>query len=185
MSLKAQGLTIAPKLATGDGSLDFWAALQEVFPETEQQRCTVHKTANVLDKLPKSVQPQAKRMLHEIWQAPTLSEADKAFDLFLKTFEGKYSKATDCLQKDRDSLLTYYDFPAANWCHIRTTNPIESTFATIRLRHKKTCGCGSAKASLTMLFKLAQSAEKGWQKLRGHDHFPALLQGKKFIDGRS
>lgn len=185
LNLKARGLNVAPKLAVGDGSLGFWAALRKVFPGTEEQRCTVHKTANVLDKLPRTVQPQAKRMLHEIWQAPTLSEANKAFDLFVKTYEDKYAKATDCLSADRESLLTYYHFPAANWCHIRTTNPIESTFATIRLRHKKTRGCGSAKASLTMLFKLAQSAEKGWRKLRGHDHFPALLQGKKFIDGLS
>ncbi|WP_339745384.1 IS256 family transposase [uncultured Rubinisphaera sp.] len=183
LELKQRGLATAPKLAIGDGALGFWSALREVFPETRTQRCTVHKTANVLNQLPKKIQPQAKGMLHEIWNSPTKADADKAFDLFVKTFQSKYHKATDCLEKDREELLTYYDFPAENWCHIRTTNPIESTFATIRLRHKKTRGCGSAMASLTMMFKLAQSASKNWRRLRGHDHFPELLRGVKFIDG--
>ena len=168
---------------TGDGALGFWKALREVFPETREQRCTVHKTANILNKLPKSIQPQAKRVLHDIWQAPARAEADKAFDLFLDTFEAKYLQAATCLEKDRTELLAFYDFPAENWCHIRTTNPIESTFATIRLRQRKTRGCGSAKASLTMMFKLAQSASKGWRKLRGHQHIPDLLRGVRFIDG--
>ena len=183
LSLKARGLMHAPELAVGDGALGFWKALQQVFPGTRIQRCTVHKTANVLNKVPKSVQPQMKRMLHDIWNAPTKEEAGKAFDLFEKTFDAKYQAAVQCLSKDRDVLLTFYDFPAENWCHIRTTNPIESTFATIRLRHRKTKGNGSAKASVTMMFKLAQSASKGWRKLRGHHHIPDLIQGVKFIDG--
>ena len=183
LSLKSRGLMHAPELAIGDGALGFWKALEQVFPGTRNQRCTVHKTANVLNKVPKSVQPQMKRMLHDIWNAPTKNEAGKAFDLFERTFEAKYEVAVQCLSKDRDVLLTFFDFPAENWCHIRTTNPIESTFATIRLRHRKTKGNGTAKASLTMMFKLAQSAEKGWRKLRGHHHIPDLIQGVKFIDG--
>lgn len=183
LNLKARGLRHDPLLAIGDGALGFWKALDQVFPTTRVQRCTVHKTANVLDKLPKSVQPQAKRMLHSIWDAPTKEEANNAFDLFINTFEAKHSSAVECLRKDRDVLLTFYDFPAENWCHIRTTNPIESTFATIRLRHRKTKNNGSAKASLVMIFKLAQSAEKGWRKLRGHQHIPELIKGIRFIDG--
>jgi transposase-like protein len=183
LSLKARGLMHAPELAIGDGALGFWKALEQVFPGTRIQRCTVHKTANVLNKLPKSIQPQAKRMLHDIWKAPTKDEGGKAFDLFEKTFEAKYEECVKCLKKDRDVLLTFFDFPAENWCHIRTTNPIESTFATIRLRHRKTKGNGSATASLTMMFKLAQSASKGWRKLRGHHHIPDLIRGVKFIDG--
>ena len=147
LNLKSRGLEEAPELAIGDGALGFWKALRQVFPATREQRCTVHKTANVLNKLPKSLQPQAKRLLHDIWQAPSRAEANKAFDLFLNTFEAKYLQATECRAKDRDELLAFYDFPAENWCHIRTTNPIESTFATIRLRQRKTRGCGSAKAS--------------------------------------
>ena len=185
LSLKARGLMHAPELAIGDGALGFWKALEQVFPGTRIQRCTVHKTANVLNSLPKSIQPQAKRMLHDIWKAGTKDAAEQAFDLFVRTFEAKYEKSVKCLKKDRDVLLTFFDFPAENWCHIRTTNPIESTFATIRLRHRKTKGNGSAKASLTMMFKLAQSASKGWRKLSGHQHIPDLLRGIKFIDGVS
>ena len=183
LDLKARGLRFDPLLAIGDGALGFWKALEKVFPTTRVQRCTVHKTANVLDKMPKSVQPQAKRMLHSIWDAPKKEEALKAFDLFINTFEAKHSTAVECLRKDRDLLLTFYDFPAENWCHIRTTNPIESTFATIRLRHRRTKNNGSAKASLVMIFKLAQSAAKGWRKLRGHQHIPELMRGIRFIDG--
>ena len=185
LSLKSIGLMYAPELAIGDGALGFWKALEKVFPETRVQRCTVHKTANILNKVPKSVQPQMKRMLHDIWDAPTKDAADQAFDLFKDTFHAKYESAVRCLVKDRDKLLTFYDFPADNWCHIRTTNPIESTFATIRLRHRKTKGNGSARASVTMMFKLAQSASKKWRKLRGHHHIPELLRGVKFIDGVS
>lgn len=183
LDLHNRGLAHAPMLAIGDGALGFWKALKQVFPSTRTQRCTVHKTANVLNKVPRSMQPQMKRMLNEIWQAPTKEAAETAFDLFEKTFDAKYEAAVKCLSKDRDCLLTFFDFPAENWCHIRTTNPIESTFATIRLRHRKTKGNGSAKASVTMMFKLAQSASKGWRKLRGHQHIPDLIRGVRFIDG--
>lgn len=183
LDLQMRGLTYAPLLAIGDGAMGFWKALRKVFPSTRTQRCTVHKTANVLNKVPKSVQPQVKRMLNEIWQAPTKEAAETAFDLFEKTFDTKYHAAVKCLSKDRDCLLTFFDFPAENWCHIRTTNPIESTFATIRLRHRKTKGNGTPKASVTMMFKLAQSGEKKWRKLRGHQHIPDLIQGVKFING--
>lgn len=185
LGLKSRGLMHAPELAIGDGALGFWKALEKVFPGTRVQRCTVHKTANILNKVPKSVQPQMKRMLHDIWDAPTKEAAEKAFDLFKETFDAKYEAAVHCLVKDRDRLLTFYDFPAENWCHIRTTNPIESTFATIRLRHRKTKGNGTAKASVTMMFKLAQSASKKWRKLRGHHHIPELIRGVKFVDGVS
>ena len=183
LSLKSRGLKHAPELAIGDGALGFWKALEKVFPGTRLQRCTVHKTANILNKVAKSVQPQMKRMLHDIWDAPTKKTAEKAFELFETTFEAKYEAAVQCLRKDRDRLLTFYDFPAENWCHIRTTNPIESTFATIRLRHRKTKGNGTAKASVTMMFKLAQSASKKWRRLRGHHHISDLIRGVRFVDG--
>ena len=183
LSLKSRGLKHAPELAIGDGALGFWKALEMVFPGTRLQRCTVHKTANILNKVAKSVQPQMKRMLHDIWDAPTKKTAEKAFELFETTFEAKYEAAVQCLRKDRDRLLTFYDFPAENWCHIRTTNPIESTFATIRLRHRKTKGNGTAKASVTMMFKLAQSASKKWRRLRGHHHISDLIRGVRFVDG--
>jgi transposase-like protein len=151
--LKARGLTVDPKLAVADGALGFWSAARKVWPTTREQRCWVHKTANVLNKLPKSVQPRAKGMLHEIWQAETRAAAEEAFDLFVTTFEAKYPKAVACLTKDRDVLLAFYDFPAEHWIHLRTTNPIESTFATVRLRHRRTKGSGSRVACLTMVFK--------------------------------
>ena len=185
LGLKSRGLKHAPELAIGDGALGFWNALEKVFPGTRIQRCTVHKTANILNRVAKSVQPQMKRMLHDIWGAPTKKTAEKAFELFEKTFEAKYEAAVQCLRKDRDRLLTFYDFPAENWCHIRTTNPVESTFATIRLRHRKTKGNGTAKASVTMMFKLAQSASKKWRRLRGHHHIPDLIRGVRFVDGIS
>jgi len=139
-------LKIAPDLAVGDGALGFWTALRKVYPKTREQRCWVHKTANVLDKMPKKVQPSAKRMLHEIWMAETKADAEKAFNAFMETFQAKYPKAVTCLEKDRDVLLAFYDFPAEHWRHIRTTNPIESTFATVRLRTRKTKGSGSRPA---------------------------------------
>ena len=143
----------------------------------------MHKTANVLDKLPKSLQPEAKDKLHDIWMAPSRDQANKAFDLFIQTYQAKYPKATECLAKDRDELLTFYDFPAEHWVHIRTTNPIESTFATVRLRHKRTKGNGSRKACLAMVCKLAQSAEQRWRKLNGSDRIPDVIAGIVFIDG--
>jgi transposase-like protein len=183
LDLKARGLAEAPKLAVGDGALGFWAALRKVFGETREQRCWVHKTANVLNELPKGKQGKAKKMLHEIWMAETKAEAERAFDLFIETYEAKYPRATACLAKDRDVLLTFYDFPAEHWMHIRTTNPIESTFATVRLRTHRTKGCGSRIACLTMVFKLAQSAEQTWRALNGSVLLEDVIRGVQFVDG--
>jgi putative transposase len=183
LDVKSRGLDVDPKLATGDGALGFWKALREVWPATREQRCWVHKMANVLDKLPKRLQPAAKEKLHEIWMADTREHAHKAFDLFLDIYQAKYPKATECLAKDRDVLLTFYDFPAEHWIHLRTTNPIESTFATVRHRHRKTKGSGSRLACLTMVFKLMESASKRWRQLNGSKIIPDVIQGIKFIDG--
>jgi len=183
IDLKQRGLTLAPQLATGDGALGFWAALRKVYPETREQRCWVHKTANVLNKMPRSVQPRAKADLHEIWMAETRASANQAFDAFLAKYQAKYEEACACLLKDREALLAFYDFPAEHWKHLRTTNPIESTFATIRLRHRRTKGSGTRKTSLAMMFKLAQAAQKGWRRLNGHEHLVTLLQGRVFVDG--
>ena len=183
LDLKARGLQEAPMLAVGDGALGFWAALRKVFNETREQRCWVHKTANVLNNLPKGKQGKAKSMLHDIWMAETRADAEAAFALFLETYETKYPKATACLAKDREVLLTFYDFPAEHWAHIRTTNPIESTFATVRLRTARTKGCGSRVATLTMVFKLAQSAEQHWRALNGCALIADLMMGIQFIDG--
>jgi putative transposase len=183
LDVKRRGLTAEPKLAVGDGALGFWKALREVFPNTKEQRCWVHKTANVLDKLPKGSQPKAKGMLHDVWQAETREKALQALDAFVEDYQAKYPKAVECLAKDRDELLTFYDFPAEHWRHLRTTNPIESTFATIRLRHKRTKGCGSRTASLTMMFKLAESASRGWRALNGSRLLPNVLQGIPFQNG--
>jgi transposase-like protein len=181
--LQARGLTTAPKLAVADGALGFWAAARKLWPTTREQRCWVHKTENVLNKMPKSIQPKAKAMLHEIWQAATKADAETAFGLFVETFEAKYPKAAACLAKDRDVLLTFYDFPAEHWSHVRTTNPIESTFATVRLRHRRTKGSGSRTACLTMVFKLTQAAEKRWRRLNGSALLPEVIRGVTFIDG--
>lgn len=183
LGLKHRGLTIEPKLAIADGALGFWAAVRKIYPEICEQRCWVHKTANVLNKMPRSVQPKAKGDLHEIWQAETRAEAITAFDHFLEKYQAKYSAACECLSKDRDVLLTFYDFPAEHWAHLRTTNPIESTFATIRLRHRRTKGNGTRRTSLAMMFKLAQSAEKRWRRLNGHQQIVHLLTGRTFQDG--
>jgi len=183
LDLKARGMTIDPKLAIADGALGFWQACRKVWPSTREQRCWVHKTANVLNKLPKSLQSEAKDKLHDIWMAPGRDEANKAFDLFIKTYQAKYPDAAVCLEKDRDELLTFYDFPAEHWKHIRTTNPIESTFATVRLRHKRTKGSGSRKASLAMVYKLATCAEKRWRKLNASEHIPDVIAGVRFNDG--
>jgi len=182
-ALKARGLTQGPKLAVGDGALGFWAALEEVFPEAREQRCWVHKTANVLDKLPKRVQPHAKTLLHEMYLAPTKADASKAFERFIREYEAKYPKAAECLRKDRDVLFTFYDFPAEHWAHLRTSNPIESTFATVRHRTRQTKGCGSRLATLTMVFKLATQAEKHWRRLNGYELLSKVIQGVKFTDG--
>lgn len=183
LGLKHRGLTMAPKVAVADGALGFWAAARKTFPEMREQRCWVHKTANVLNNLPKSVQTKARSDLHNIWQAETREAANKAFDHFLEKYRAKYPKACETLNKDRDVLLTFYDFPAEHWAHLRTTNPIESTFATIRLRHRRTKGNGTRRTSLAMMFKLAESASKKWRRLRGYDQIPLVIQGKQFVDG--
>jgi transposase-like protein len=183
LDVKARGLVVDPKLATGDGALGFWKALDQVYPTTRAQRCWVHKTANVLDKMPKRIQPGAKDALHQIWMAETKKDALAAWELFLATYQAKYLKACECLSKDREELLTFYDFPAEHWKHLRTTNPIESTFATVRLRHRRTKGSGSRTACLTMVFKLMQSAAKRWRLLNGSQLLYDVIQGVQFIDG--
>lgn len=183
LDLKSRGMAEPPKLATGDGSLGFWLALAKVFPSTCQQRCWVHKTANVLDKLPRSQHAQAKANLHEIWMSATKEDAIKAFDRFIATYGVKWPRATECLEKDRAELLAFYDFPAEHWGHLRTSNPIESTFATVRLRTYRTKGPGSRMAGLAMAFKLAQKAEKGWRKLNGSAKLQELIDGIVFVDG--
>lgn len=181
--LKTRGLTVGPRLAVGDGALGFWAALEETYAETRHQRCWFHKTGNVLNALPKSLQGRAKADLQAIWMAPTRREAHQAFDRFLATYQGKYPKATDKLLKDRDALLAFYDFPAEHWQHLRTTNPIESTFATVRHRTTRAKNCLSRSTFLGMAFKLVQEAEKSWRRIRGAKHITALLQGVIFEDG--
>jgi transposase-like protein len=183
LDVQARGLTVAPQLAIGDGALGFWKAVRQIWSDVHEQRCWVHKTANVLDKLPKSVQPKAKGMLHEIYLAPSRAEADKAFDLFLRTYEAKYPKATECLEKDRGVLLAFYDFPAEHWLHIRTTNVIESVFATVRLRTEKTKGSGTRQACLTMVFKLMESASRRWRALNGATLLGEVIKGVVFVDG--
>jgi len=183
LDLKARGLTDAPRLAIGDGALGFWCALQKVFPATRHQRCWVHKTANILNKLPKHQQPKAKEMLHDIWMAGTREEAFKAFDRFIAVHEAKWPKAAECLVKDKDELLAFYNFPAEHWSHLRTSNPIESTFATVKLRTRRTKGPGSREAGLAMVFKLAHKAESGWRKLNGSALLSDVVMGITFIDG--
>jgi putative transposase len=183
LDVKARGLEAEPHLAIGDGALGFWKAMRQVWDTTKEQRCWVHKMANVLDKLPKGSQPKAKRMLHDIYQAEGKADAEKAFDLFVETYRAKYPQATECLVKDREVLLTFYAFPAEHWIHIRTTNPIESVFATVRLRHDKTKGSGSRAACLTMVFKLMESASKKWRALNGSTLLPEVVRGTVFIDG--
>ena len=181
-NLKSRGMN-QPKLAIGDGALGFWKALQAVFGETQAQRCWVHKMTNILNKMPKGIQGKAKQPLQDIWIAEVKADAEAAFDLFLKTYQNKYPKACECLEKDREQMLAFYDFPAEHWVHIRTSNPIESTFATVRLRTAKTRSCVSRTTILTMVFRLGLSAEKGWRKLRGFRRLADVINGVKFIDG--
>jgi len=183
LDLKRRGLGDPPKIAVGDGALGFWKALAQVYPSTRPQRCWVHKTRNVLNKLPKSVQAHAKQHLHQIWMAPTRAEAEDAFDYFTQAYDAKYPKAAECLTKDREELLTFYDFPAEHWRHLRTTNPIESTFATIRLRTAKTRGCLSRNTALTMVFKLAICAQSHWRRLNGSELLNDVVGGLTFRDG--
>jgi transposase-like protein len=183
LDLKRRGLAMAPELAVADGALGFWQALEELWPKTRGQRCWVHKTANVLNKLPTSQQPKAKRALQEIWMAETKKDALVAFDAFVETWGVKYDKAVECLIKDRDALLAFYDFPAEHWKHLRTTNVIESSFATVRHRTVRSKGCLSNKTALAMIFKLAEAAEKSWRRLNGHNQLPKIILGIKFADG--
>ena len=181
--LKRLGLSTAPKLAIGDGSLGFWIALQEEYGPVAQQRCWVHKTANILDKMPKSVQGKAKQLIHEMYLAPTRKAALAAYDQFISSHQIKFAKACECLQKDKEVLFTFYDFPAQHWSHLRTTNPIESTFATVRLRTHRTKGSGSRIATLTMVFKLGMEAQKHWRRLNGPELVAKVVTGVKFVDG--
>jgi len=183
LDLRRRGLSMGPKLAIADGALGFWQALAEIWPQARGQRCWVHKTANVLNKLPKSQQSKAKRALQEIWMAETKKDALVAFDAFIETWGVKYDRAVDCLVKDRDALLTFYDFPAEQWKHLRTTNVIESAFATVRHRTVRSKGCLSNKTALAMIFKLAEAAEKSWRHLDGHNQLPKVIHGVKFTDG--
>lgn len=180
---KRHGLDVPPRLVIADGALGFWKAAGEVWPKTREQRCWVHKTANVLAKLPKSQQPKAKRALQEIWMAETKVAAELAFDAFIESYALKYEKAADCLSKDRDTLLAFYDFPAEHWKHLRTTNPIESTFATVRHRTIRSKGCLSNGTALAMVFKLVEGAQKSWRRLDGHNQLPKLVLGVTFADG--
>ena len=183
LDIKSRGLENGPQLAVGDGALGFWKALPQVYDDTRWQRCWVHKTANVLNKLPKSLQAKAKAKLHQIWMAPEKDEAERHFDDFIRIYDAKYPKATGCLQKDREALLTFYDFPAEHWRHIRTTNPIESTFATVRLRTKKVRGCFSARTAITMAFKLCQCAQKRWIKLHHPERLAEVIRRVNFVNG--
>ena len=190
LDLKNRGLAVAPELAVAKpalakagGALGFWKALGELWPTTREQRCWVHKTANVLNKLPKGQQPKAKRALQEIWMAETSKDAEAAFDAFIAAYELKYDKAAECLAKDRQALLAFYDFPAEHWKHLRTSNPIESTFATVRHRTIRSKGCLSNKTALAMVFKLVDAAQKSWRRLDGHNQLPKLIQGVRFTDG--
>jgi len=183
LDLKRRGLSIAPEIAVADGALGFWKALGEVWAKTREQRCWVHKTANILAKLPKSQQPKAKRMIQDIWMAGTRKEAEAAFDAFLETYALKFEKAVECLRKDREALLVFYEFPAEHWKHLRTTNPIESTFASVRHRTVRTKGCLSNQTALAMVFKLIEATQRTWRRLDGINQLPKIVQGVKFTDG--
>jgi len=183
LDLKDRGLVAPPRLAIADGALGFWKAVGELWPTTAGQRCWVHKTANVLNKLPKSQQPKAKRVLQDIWMAATREDAEKAFDAFLAAYTLKFEKASACLEKDRAALLAFYDFPAEHWKHLRTSNPIESTFATVRHRTTRAKGCLSNATALAMVFKLVEAAQKSWRRLDGHNQLPKVVLGARFIDG--
>lgn len=183
LELKDRGLEIEPKLAIADGALGFWKALAELYPSTRTQRCWVHKTANVLDKLPTSMQGRAKGAIHDIYRAEDKEAALKAYASFQRAYEAKYPGAVECLRKDEESLFTFYDFPAEHWLHIRSTNVIESVFATVRLRTTKTKGCGTRLATLTMVYKLMREAQRTWRKLDGSKHLELLHEGRRYVDG--
>ena len=182
LDLKKRGLHSPPKLCVGDGAMGFWKAIKKEYGDSKQQRCWMHKTGNVLGNLPKKLQESAKKHIHNIWMADTKNEEGKAFDYFLDLYNLKYPKSTHCLEKDREELLAFYDFPAEHWAHLRTTNPIESTFATVRLRTGKTRGCLSRKTGPAMVFKLMQSAQKRWRKLNGENRAAEVIEGVNFKD---
>jgi transposase-like protein len=181
--LKTRGLTIAPELAVGDGALGFWKALEEVFPATRHQRCWVHKAMNILNKLPKSLQANARRDLREIWLAPDRVTAEAAIATFEAKYTPKYDRAVACLVKDREALLAFYDFPAEHWDHLRSSNPIESVFATVRHRTVRTKGALSQETAKLMVFKLVMAAAKSWRQLRGENQLPKVIEGVTFKDG--
>ena len=183
LDLTQRGLNVAPELAVGDGALGFWKALDKHWPHTKKQRCWVHKTANVMEKLPKAMQPKVKEALHNIWGAETREQAEETLTHCVERFSAKYPKAMSCLEKDKESLLAFYDFPAENWQHLRTTNPIESVFATVRLRTTRTKNCGSRTTALAMAFKLVETAQKKWQRLRGYKRLADVVTGAKFTNG--
>mgnify|MGYP000108324606 FL=1 len=183
VDLKARGLAAAPEIAVGDGALGFWKALDEIFPTTRHQRCWVHKAANVLNKVPKSVQQNIKADLREVRDAPDRTTADAAIAVFVDKYGAKYPKATECLTKDREALLAFFDFPAEHWDHLRTTNPIESVFATVRHRTVRTKGALSHKTARLMVFKLVIAASKTWRRLKGENQLPKVVEGITFTDG--
>jgi putative transposase len=183
VKLKQKGLQHAPKLATGDGAMGFWNALSKIYPDCKHQRCWVHKTANILNKVSKSIQPKVKQSLHDIWMAETKDAAKKAFDNALECYDAKYPKAMECLRKDREELLAFYDFPAEHWVHIRTTNPIESAFATVRLRSKRSKNCGSRDTTLAMVYKLMECAQKKWRKIQGFRLLTLVVNNVPFVNG--
>jgi transposase-like protein len=181
--MKERGLKGAPRLAIGNGALGFWGAIREVYPKTKHQRCWVHKTANILDKLPKSIHAKAKEMIHNIYLAETKKDAEKAWKKFVRSYRAKYPKAVECLVKDKDELMEFYNFPAEHWIHLRTTNPIESTFATVKHRTRKSKNCFSRKTLISSTFKLFMEAEKRWRKLSGSKRITQVINMEKFIDG--
>jgi putative transposase len=183
IEVKRRGLAIAPEIAVGDGALGFWKALDEIYPGTRHQRCWLHKIGNVLNKVVKSVQPAMKADLREIHGAPTRAAAEGAVDVFVEKYGAKYPRAAECLTKDRDALLAFYDFPAEHWDHLRTSNPIESVFATVRHRTVRTKGALSPTTARLMVFKLVMAASKTWRRLKGENQLPKLVAGVTFRDG--
>ncbi len=183
VEVKRRGLSLAPEIAVGDGALGFWKALDEVFPGTRHQRCWVHKSANILNKVPKAVQRTMKADLREIHSAPTRAAAEVAMEIFVEKYGAKYARAAECLMKDREALLAFYDLPAEHWDHLRTTNPIESVFATVRHRTVRTKGALSPATARLMVFKLVMAAAKGWRRLKGENQLPKVVAGVTFRDG--
>ena len=183
IDLRQRGLQIAPELTVGDGALGFWKALDEIFPGTRHQRCWCHKVSNVLDKVAKSIQGAMKNDLRDIYLAPTRATAETAIDNFVEKYRAKYEPAVACLVKDRDALLAFFDFPAEHWAHLRTSNPIESVFATVRHRTVRTKGALSPRTAKLMVFKLVDAASKTWRRLKGTNYLPKVIAGVRFSNG--